>query len=495
MGVTSDMNDVLLVDDEQIVLQNLSAALDWSEFGFQNVRTASNALDALNIVKKYLIDLIILDIQMPQMTGLEMLKILREQYPDIHCILISAYSKFEYAKEALCLNVENYLLKPIDINELRETVAHAADNIAKASASSHNLFERNLLERWLYGRITSDELMEHSQYTHYNVLMRHYFVVILSFENRVSLPLHALTSAMPKDIAAYPLREDESTGILLCGGYEISEEFIESAASFLLKMYPDIKLVIGSRATGSNDVSRSMAAARHTLEFARLSGRTGCLSSYHINWTPFSPEELSCLNDIEQNLLSEKQIRAFISRLAEHAANSGERYCDLYAHICLALHDMPDDPDLQTLVFPPFSNSHTQEAFEQAVYHAIHLYHQSKQQSTKMLSPITQRVIHYIRDNLSSSISIKHFCEQTNMNSTYIGRLFKEELNMYFSEYVCILRINKAKLLLENTTLSVSDIARQVGIYDVSYFVQCFKKQERTSPMKYRQALLKNTNQ
>lgn len=61
---------------------------------------------------------------------------------------------------------------------------------------------------------------------------------------------------------------------------------------------------------------------------------------------------------------------------------------------------------------------------------------------------------------------------------------------MYFSEYVCTLRINKAKYLLENTSFSVSDIAKQVGIYDVSYFVQCYKKQERISPMKYRQTVL-----
>lgn len=76
------------------------------------------------------------------------------------------------------------------------------------------------------------------------------------------------------------------------------------------------------------------------------------------------------------------------------------------------------------------------------------------------------------------------------MNPTYIGRLFKKELGMYFSEYVCTLRINKAKYLLENTSFSVSDIAKQVGIYDVSYFAQCYKKQERISPMKYRQTVL-----
>ena len=110
-------------------------------------------------------------------------------------------------------------------------------------------------------------------------------------------------------------------------------------------------------------------------------------------------------------------------------------------------------------------------------------------QGCRGISPVINRVLQYVTENLSSSISIKQFAEQAKMNATYIGRLFKEEMNMYFSDYVCLTRINKAKTLLETTALSVGDIAHQVGIYDVSYFIQCFKKQERLSPMKYRQQM------
>ena len=67
--------------------------------------------------------------------------------------------------------------------------------------------------------------------------------------------------------------------------------------------------------------------------------------------------------------------------------------------------------------------------------------------------------------------------------------MFKEETGMYFSDYISMLRIRKAKMLLETTHQSVGDIARQVGIYDVSYFTQCFKKQVRLSPTQYRQSL------
>lgn len=107
------MYNLLLVDDELPVLEGLKCALDWSEYGFKQVYTSQCAEDAMQIMKEHRIDLLILDILMPGMNGLEMLRAIRTRHPQTHCILISAHSKFEYAREALRLNVENYLLKPI----------------------------------------------------------------------------------------------------------------------------------------------------------------------------------------------------------------------------------------------------------------------------------------------------------------------------------------------------------------------------------------------
>ena len=482
------MNDILLVDDEQALLQNLSAALDWSEYGFSHIHMANSAKEALSIMERKLIDLIILDIQMPEMTGLEMLKNIRTRYPDTHCILISAYSKFEYAKEALQLNVENYLLKPIDIIELHETVTRAAENIMRAASSSHNLFERNLLDRWLHGRIASDELLEHSQYTHYNVLMRRYYAVIVRLAGHAATVLHSLASSLSHDFAAYSLNVDNDTGILLFGGHDISDIYIEEAARLIVTVNPGILIICGSCAMGSNDVCKSFSDANSALEYAKLTGYSGYISFNQINWHLLAPAQLTQLNDMLQLTPSESQIRSFIQQITDENTDFEGDYRSLYAQVCLAMTDLLEDSNTNASPLPPLSTPYTRADFERQLTNVIFLLN-SRQKRSRDYSPIIQRVIRYIRDNLNGSISIRQFCEQTNMNPTYIGRLFREELGMYFSEYVSNLRINKAKLLLESTTYSVSDIARQVGIYDVSYFVQCFKKKERVSPMKYRQSV------
>ena len=486
------MNDLLIVDDEQPVLQSLSAALDWSEYGFSRILTAKGPEEAVSLLQNHMIDLVILDIQMPGMSGLELLRLIRSRYPGTHCILISAHSKFEYAKEALLLNVENYLLKPIDINELRETVSRAADNISRAASDSRNLFARNLLERWLHGRISTDELVEHSRYTEYNVLMRRYIAIAIYLHGESGILLHRLKSEFLPETPAYPLVISRDNGVLLVGGQDLSEDLVREAAFPLTKSFPKCLIICGSTATGSADVSRSLADANHALAYARFAGFSGFLTFSEIDRPLLSPEQLVTLGGMLQLPPQRKQILSFADSLANgnfDAVSCRNLFGCLYAEAVLAMQHMLEMPELLPDSVPPLPLPQGREQFREAFADAVVTLGSSRTESLSGLSPIIRRVVSYIRDNMTGAVSIKQCCEQTGMNPTYIGRLFKEELGMYFSEYVSFLRISRAKMLLETTNLPVGDIARQVGMYDVSYFVQCFKKQERTSPMKYRQAV------
>ena len=162
---------------------------------------------------------------------------------------------------------------------------------------------------------------------------------------------------------------------------------------------------------------------------------------------------------------------------------------ELYAHVCMALGSMLEDqtPEKKQFPFAAMARPYGKQQFVEAVVRTIVALIDYNRRSEQDITPVVRRIIGFINQNLNSTLSLKQFSEQTNMNATYIGRLFKEETGMYFSDYVVHKRIAKAKHLLETTTFSVGDIGRQVGIYDVSYFTQCFKKQVGLSPMKYRQ--------
>lgn len=480
------IKDLLLVDDELPILEGLKIALDWSEYGFKHIHTAQNAEDAMRIMQENKIDLLILDILMPGMGGLEMLKAVRSRHPSTHCILISAHSKFEYAREALRLNVENYLLKPIDANELRETVYRAVENINRESNDLHNLFERNMLERWLYGRITDDELLEHSRFTGYDVLMRRYYALAIHAENNVQAAMRSLRAQLQPHLPAYELVIDESNGVILTGGRDLTGQLIGEIIAGAVSEYPAVQVICGSCAKSSGEVSKSLADANHALEYARLASLSGYIAYDEMDWELLSAEKRAELGDMVQASGAAEKVRAWAQQLVDPADGPGMR--TMYAHICLLLMQILEESDQEKSVLEPICEPCSLKDFLTAVGNAVTVLCRSKQDRVNALSPIIQLVVKYIGENFSSSPSIKQFCEMSKTNAAYIGRLFKEETGMYFSDYVNTLRINKAKHLLEISDLSVSDIARKVGVYDVSYFTQRFKKQVRMSPMKYRQS-------
>lgn len=487
------IKDLLLVDDELPILEGLKIALDWSEYGFKHIHTAQNAEDALRIMRENKVDLLILDILMPGMNGLEMLRSVRSRYPHTHCILISAHSKFEYAREALKLNVENYLLKPIDANELRETVYRAVENINRESDDWHNLFERNMLERWLYGRITDDELLEHSRFTNYDVLMRRYYALAVRTERNVQAVLRSIRAQLEPHLPAYELVIDEQNGVLLTGGRDLTSQMIGETIMGTVGEYPTIQVICGSCARSSGEVSKSLADANHAMEYARLANLSGYIAYDNIDWDLLSAEKRTELGDLMQSSGAAEKVRLWAQQLVDPTNSLSMR--TMYAQICLTLMQILEEPEQQKTQLKAIAAPCSLDDYLRAVEHAVVLLGRNKQERVNALSPIIQLVVKYIGENFSSAPSIKQFCETTKTNAAYIGRLFKEETGMYFSDYVNMLRINKARHLLEITDLSVSDISRKVGIYDVSYFTQRFKKQLRMSPMKYRQSCQQNAEE
>ena len=122
------MYTVLLVDDEENVVKNLTNVVDWPVYGIETVLTASDGVEAIEIIQSNHVNLVITDISMPRMDGLQLVRHIRDTYPHIRCVLLTSYSDFSYAKEAISLGVENYLLKPFKPEEMDNTIRKAISN-------------------------------------------------------------------------------------------------------------------------------------------------------------------------------------------------------------------------------------------------------------------------------------------------------------------------------------------------------------------------------
>ena len=130
---------VMLVDDEEEVIQIIIKKLDWASMGFQIVGYAHNGAEALELAEECQPDVVMTDIKMPYMDGLELSRRLKERYPSIRIIIFSGFDEFEYAKEAIRIEVEEYILKPIDAGELQELFGRIKNPLIKKSTRSGTL--------------------------------------------------------------------------------------------------------------------------------------------------------------------------------------------------------------------------------------------------------------------------------------------------------------------------------------------------------------------
>lgn len=158
------MYKALVVDDEPIILKGFDNLISWEEFGIEIAAKAENGKAALQIARKEKIDLLITDIRMPEMSGLELLKTIRREGKNIKVIILSGYDDFQYVKEASKYGIENYLLKPIEENELEETLLHLTEKLENEQKQqnrlqeSYQLLRSNILYRWITGTIGEEEL-------------------------------------------------------------------------------------------------------------------------------------------------------------------------------------------------------------------------------------------------------------------------------------------------------------------------------------------------
>ena len=131
--------NLLIVDDEPIITQGLRYTIPWDTYGIKVVGEAEDGKEALEILRKQQVDIVLTDVRMPVMDGIELARTINEQMPRTRVIVISGYDEFEYAREAMRFGVKDYLLKPVDIDELLERVNSLKREIIAEKESNRNL--------------------------------------------------------------------------------------------------------------------------------------------------------------------------------------------------------------------------------------------------------------------------------------------------------------------------------------------------------------------
>lgn len=496
------MYTVLLTDDEQAVLDVLTSSIPWTALGVNLVLTATDGCRALEIVNHTHIDLLITDIRMPHMDGLELLQHIRDQHPEIHCILLTAYGEFEYARRALQLGVENYLLKPFQRDEMEKTIEKALDNLYHNQQNTDSLFRNNILSRWANNNISSEELSERAMLLNINVYLNTYCVICIRKRDRIC-SVSAFTRNFIDQIEPacnyYTFWDDNGRYVIILGASSLSIDTLKKSCYSLAQESPYIDaffIAIGSIVESSEKVAQSYQTACSLLNvFAYRTDDSFLLTPQEHN-SPAHFTDITLSNTLKTIFLEtdpskcEMIYQELTEKIMLKTKDKNAAFSYLSSNLLLLFQqEFPNNTELLQelcnriqLLATTISHDEASNTMNILLKHSYVMFRYSFEQ----LTPVVQKAIKYIYNNYDSGLSIKEFCAKQKINPAYFGSLFRKETGIFFNQYLIQYRICKSLQLLRDTNLHINDIAKKTGFSSSSYFISCFQKQIGLSPIKYR---------
>ncbi|WP_336743392.1 response regulator transcription factor [Paenibacillus sp. y28] len=514
------MYKVMLVDDERIILEGISNVVDWEACGTVLAATARNGLEALDRMAEHLPDIVISDIKMPGMDGLELVAQSQKLYPNTQFILLSGFSEFEYARTAMQYGVKHYLLKPCNENVIMDALKECAKEISTSETREHFIqnmkyglqkilphvkeqFLKEFVTNKTYG--TKDweyyrQLFDlNSQAQKIRLILfqlegdfefEHMFAIKNIAEDILGKTILSTTIG---DHVLILIEEEEDTASTL------QERIVEIRKTFKEYYKKDTTIALSEPDT----IAGARKLYRETLECInyRFYLGEGSLITKQDVWMPDAVKDEDFSFDSEQLYMAVKTGQwDEASGEIEHIFNSlnGLRLSipmtksyviQMYmAMIRLGEADRMEEFMQKLPVLAEMHTLQTIEAFFRQVAEEITLYHYEKNKNKH--SAIIQKVIETINEHMGNPDLSIHWIAQTIlfMNPDYVGKLFKKETGERFSNYVMKIRINKAIELIEaSDDVKIFELADKLGFGEnPQYFSQVFKKYTGLTPTEYK---------
>ncbi|MEH7545203.1 response regulator transcription factor [Neobacillus vireti] len=495
---------VLLVDDEPIITKGLSVILDWEDYGFEIVHTAESGEEALSYIKQYPIDILITDILMGEMSGLDLIQEVKCIRPEIKSIVLTGYQEFDFIKRGLLLGIENYIVKPVDEEELLKTL-QAVGRKLRAEASGTRTQESttlldNTLWSFLTGEIDRRDCLERLALYNIEFNQPFYNVSILNIEHYQSEVVKNVRHFIEEQYQAICLFSPNQEIVIIFGGAS-EEELLKQNQRLVDDLMTEQKgtglfyLAMGKPVRVMDELEDSFSMAREHSSLQLYSEPNVLISDKQAidrheelkRQQEFKETVVKRLMNAEEESL--ELIDLFFKELTEKSnvisPQVAKKYTfDLISYIHYSL--QPDDLSLYTAVVERIVYSsdiaQMRAILNEYCYELILTIHNH----VHLRSPIVQNVLQYIHAHYDQGLSLKTLGQQFHVNAIYLGQLFQKEVGVVFSEYLNRYRLEKAKELLKTTHYRAGDIGKKVGYSDTTYFYKQFKKIVGTTPSEWR---------
>lgn len=529
---------VFLVEDEVIIRSGVKKSINWEQEGYEFVGEASDGELAYPMILKEKPDILITDIRMPFMDGLELSRLVKKELPDIKILILSGYDEFEYAKKAIKIGVTEYLLKPISAAKLTEVLNAVAETIRQENEEK-NLLETyfaemrenterdkmRLFEKLLMGDLSMGEILEAGERFGMNLGASCYKIVL--FKILANLENHVYAEQMVDACSAVEQAASMMEGVYVfqrgVEGWAFlltaqDEKSMEESAKILyqnlkqaMKNYTQLEYFggIGSTVPRIRSLKQSFREADRAFAARFVEEANQIISQKEFEKNQMEEGlkmqgvvQIGKSREMLQKFLSNgtrEEVKAFsdayISRIEEENIRSTMVRQYVVIDVCIVILSFcerissanrlqEEAEELQKMMQKIHSLSEIKKYVVRLLNEAIELRDAESGRRYSDLIAAAKKEIenHY----MTEEISLNTVAISVGMSPSYFSSIFSKEAGKTFVEYLTEVRIGKAKEFLMCSSMKTSEIGYEVGYKDPHYFSYIFKKVQGCSPKEYR---------
>lgn len=529
------MYKVLLADDEILDLEGMKRFIPWESLGMTVVESVTNGFAAFEVLKSRPVDILVSDIRMPNMTGLELARHAIQSNENIQIIFVSGYQDFGYVKQAMALNACSYVLKPMDDRELIEAlekVRRKLDSQRVVRETEHAyrqmipMVKHQYLQQLLENPYTAVPMEVLNREYHLDEMTWPAFVAILELDDKLGDELDDVTVIHQ----VYADKEEGTQELIEAFNTRLHSLLEEQGLHHFCKIGRRRTAVILDAGEGRSAVTLVLTQLKREFPFTITVGAgnpVGVLEELHPSysqavaaldykmfrgkdqWIRYSEIPSGERKDAEKLDISLDMLLAAMTRydlvsihdeleaMRDLAGSMRSRFAirnfAMYVMVKLEdyLHTMHED--LFHLLGMEFRNLDVLLQFEtmddifswlrRRVFELSELLQNRKGSKNGRL---IQEIIEDVQSRLHQNVTLRDVANRFSFSPNYLGSLFKEETGQNFSDFVIALRMERAKELLGSTKLKIYEVAAQTGYQYLPYFSRQFKEACGMTPLEYR---------
>lgn len=531
------MLKVFLVEDEFVVREGIKNNIDWKSHGYEFCGEASDGELAFPMIQKLKPDIVITDIRMPFMDGLTLSRLIKRDFPWMEIIILTGYGEFEYAKEGIKIGIAQYLLKPINGEELLKEVDALAVKIEEkqkereirekyAKEMEENLRKerKDLFQYLVTGSKAVAELLEIADKLHMDISAMWYSIVLIKPQSmdhaygeysssliEIEQKLDALEDEM--HLLVFDRNLEGKAFLFKADSKEELESVQEKGIDKIKEIMEDYGHIryfggIGVPVSRLRELPVSFESASHAFAHRYLVKESFIINSVEIKNGVYLEKEEFDISDVDPKQIDRSKIREFLKfgdteeavyfveeffkDLGTNAMKSKlfRQYIIMDAYFCVAdfaeglsFHrDEIESPDVPSGIL---------QSEKEAVGYVVRIIKKAlelrERRASNRYGDVVDEVMKYIEEHYAEEdLSLNLVASHVNFSPNHLSMIFSQQTGRAFIKYLTDYRMNKAKELLRCTGKKSSAISMEVGYKDPHYFSYLFKKTQGMTPTQYR---------